>query len=181
MPDLRPITRRQAFAAGGTLLAATLAGCSGIPGSVPEEERGTVSDRPAPDVEEEPAAPEDPLEAEVSAAMEKLTLEQKIWQLFVVRPEAVTGVEVQTAAGEATRAALAERPVAGICYFAANLLDADQTRSMLSNTMAYGREDRRRGEPAGHPAADRRGRGGRHGLARGRQPRLWRGQCGQHV
>ena len=140
MPDLRPLTRRQALAAGGTLLAATLAGCSGIPGSVPEEERGTVSDRPSPDVEEEPAAPEDPLEAEVSAAMEKLTLEQKIWQLFVVRPEAVTGVEVQTAAGEATRAALAERPVAGICYFAANLLDADQTRSMLSNTMAYGRE-----------------------------------------
>ena len=40
MPDLRPITRRQALAAGGTLLAATLAGCSGIPGSVPRRSAG---------------------------------------------------------------------------------------------------------------------------------------------
>ena len=140
------LTRRQALGSAGALLALALGGCSGAPRGTggSDDDRAAVSDRPAPSTEEapseEPAAEEDPLDARVSASMDKLTLEQKIWQLFVVRPEAVTGVGVQTAAGEATRAALAERPVAGICYFAANLLDADQTRAMLSNTMEYGRE-----------------------------------------
>ena len=86
------------------------------------------------------AAGERDLAAEVRAAMGALTLEQKVAQLFVVRPEALTDVGQVTAAGETTRAALAELPVAGICYFAPNLLDPDQTREMLSNTMAYGRE-----------------------------------------
>ena len=140
------LTRRQALGSAGALLALALGGCSGAPRGTggSDDDRAAVSDRPAPSTEEapseEPAAEEDPLDARVSASMDKLTLEQKIWQLFVVRPEAVTGVGVQTAAGEAPRAALAERPVAGICYFAANLLDADQTRAMLSNTMEYGRE-----------------------------------------
>lgn len=135
MPDPRSLTRREALASGGTLLALALAGCSGTPPV--EDGRATVSDRPAPDAQTPDG---DPFDAEVRSAMDALTLEQKVWQLFVVRPEAVTGVGVQTAAGEATRAALAERPVGGICYFAANLLDADQTREMLANTMAYGRE-----------------------------------------
>ena len=137
MTDLRPITRRQALASGATLLAFALAGCSGAAGSAPDDERATVTDPLAPGASD---AEEDPLDAEVSAVVDKLTLEQKVAQLFIVRPEAVTGVGQVTAAGETTRAALAEMPVAGICYFADNLLDADQTREMLSNTMSYGRE-----------------------------------------
>ena len=42
-----------------------------------------------------------------------------------------------TLAGDTTKAALAERPVGGLCYFAANLVDADQTRTMLQNTQSY--------------------------------------------
>ena len=114
------LTRRQALGSAGALLALALGGCSDAPTGTggSDDDRATVSDRPAPSTEEEPAGEpvpeEDSLDARVSAAMDKLTLEQKIWQLFVVRPEAVTGVGVQTAAGEATRVALAERPVAGI-------------------------------------------------------------------
>ena len=141
MSEPRLITRRQAIASTGTLLALALAGCSDEPSApVAEEELGTVTDRPAPGTDDAPAAAEDSLETEVKAAMEKLTLEQKVAQLFIVRPEAVTGVGQVTAAGETTRAALAEMPVAGICYFADNLLDTDQTREMLSNTMKYGQE-----------------------------------------
>ena len=137
MTDLRPITRRQALASGATLLALALAGCAGAPGAAPDDERATVTDPLVPGASD---AEGDPLDADVSAAVDKLTLEQKVAQLFIVRPEAVTGVGQVTAAGETTRAALAEMPVAGICYFADNLLDADQTREMLSNTMSYGRE-----------------------------------------
>ena len=141
MSEPRLITRRQAIASTGTLLALALAGCSDEPSApAAEEELGTVTDRPAPGTDNAPAAAEDSLETEVKAAMEKLTLEQKVAQLFIVRPEAVTGVGQVTAAGETTRAALAEMPVAGICYFADNLLDTDQTREMLSNTMKYGQE-----------------------------------------
>ena len=39
--------------------------------------------------------------------------------------------------GRPTRAALAERPVGGICYFAANLVDRTQTMAMLENTQSY--------------------------------------------
>lgn len=135
MPGTRLLTRREALASAAALSALTLAGCSDAPSAPAGDERATVSDRPAPG-----AAGERDLAAEVRAAMGALTLEQKVAQLFVVRPEALTDMGQVTAAGEATRAALAELPVAGICYFAPNLLDPDQTREMLSNTMAYGRE-----------------------------------------
>ncbi|MBM6774830.1 glycoside hydrolase family 3 protein [Olsenella profusa] len=142
-------TRREVLlATGASCVSAVLAGCApdretSQPASGTETLRDPDAAPGAPDSgdapqQDVPAA--DPLEAEVTDRLAAMTLEQKVWQLFVVRPEAVTGVSVQTAAGEATRAALVERPVGGIVYFAANLLDADQTRQMLSNTMSYGRE-----------------------------------------
>ncbi len=100
----------------------------------PEAPVGEVSDRPAPDAGEGPAqTPEERVEQAVSG----MTLEEKVAQLFVVRPEDLTHVGTQVAAGEATRAALEERPVGGICYFAQNLVDPEQTRAMLANTQAY--------------------------------------------
>ena len=66
-----------------------------------------------------------------------MTTEEKVWQLFITTPEGLTGVTTATQAGETTRAALAERPVGGICYFAANLVDRTQTMAMLDNTQSY--------------------------------------------
>lgn len=142
MPDPRTdlsITRRQALATAGAALTLALGACAGTPASEASEEPPAVSDRPSDaqvDSAPEPE-PADELAQRVEDALAKLTLEQKVWQLFIVRPEAVTGVGVQTAAGEATREALAERPVGGICYFGANLTGTDQTREMLSNTRDY--------------------------------------------
>lgn len=100
---------------------------------------GEVSDRPAPGSGEgaEPEGGRPSLDERVSEAVSGMTLEEKVAQLFVVRPEDLTHVGIQVAAGEATRAALEELPVGGICYFAQNLVDPDQTREMLSNTQAY--------------------------------------------
>ena len=141
------MTRRDAVISAGALAALALAGCSQENAPADQGEQSgpgvvsdTVADEPAGQGEPEPEpTPEEPL-SEVDEKVASMTLEQKVAQLFIVRPEAVTGVSVQTAAGDATRAALEQMPVGGICYFAANLLDTDQTREMLSNTMRYGEE-----------------------------------------
>ena len=61
-------------------------------------------------------------------------------QLFVVRPEAITGVDTVTQAGAVTQEALRAYPVGGIVYFQKNLLAADQTEKMNANSQAYAQE-----------------------------------------
>lgn len=73
----------------------------------------------------------------VERIISELTLEQKVAQLFVVKPEALTDVGVAVAAGDATREALTKYPVGGICYFAENLQDPKQTTEMLRNSKNY--------------------------------------------
>lgn len=72
--------------------------------------------------------------------MANMTLEQKVWQLFVVTPEDLTGYDLVTQAGDATRQALLEQPVGGIAYFGQNVIDPEQTAAMLASTQAYARE-----------------------------------------
>ena len=84
--------------------------------------------------------PEDPAAAKVSEIMDSLSLEEKVCQMFMVTPEALTGVECATQAGEATREAFHAYPVGGIIYFSQNLIGPEQTRTMLMNTQSYARE-----------------------------------------
>ena len=69
--------------------------------------------------------------------MASMTEDEKIWQLFYVTPELLTGVETATRAGDSTKNALEEQPVGGIIYFAKNLESRAQTQEMLHNTKAY--------------------------------------------
>ena len=62
----------------------------------------------------------------------KMDLHQKICQLFIVTPESLTGYDVVTASGDATKSALEEYPVGGLVYFAKNLEDEEQAKAMLS-------------------------------------------------
>lgn len=89
-----------------------------------------------------PAAPKPALTLDERAAEKAaaLTLEQKVAQLFVVTPEAITGVGTATQAGEATKDALAAYPVGGLVYFKKNLLSADQTREMIANSQTYAQD-----------------------------------------
>ncbi len=86
--------------------------------------------------EEAADASADDLEGRVEELLAELTVEQKVCQLFCVRPEALTGVGQAVQAGDATREALASRPVGGIVYFGQNILDADQFCTMLADTAA---------------------------------------------
>lgn len=65
------------------------------------------------------------------------TVEEKIYQLFVVTPEQLTGVSTVTMAGDTTRAALEAQPVGGIVFFAPNLLNREQTITMIQNMQSY--------------------------------------------
>ena len=139
MTHVRHMSRREALVAAGGCLALALGGCASAADD--EAPAGETVPGPVEDPTDLPAEqPVASLDDQVEDALARMSLEEKVWQLFVVRPEALTGVGTQTAAGEATRAALAERPVGGICYFGANLVDADQTREMLSNTLRYAEE-----------------------------------------
>ena len=87
---------------------------------------------------EEAAGEENKTEAE--KILESMTLEEKAAQIFFVTPEDITGVNTATVAGDATRQALETYPVGGIVYFSKNILEPEQTRSMLGNTWEYSQE-----------------------------------------
>ena len=80
------------------------------------------------------------IDEQVAQKMAALTLEQKVAQMFIVTPEALTGAEVVTAAGDLTRIAIDDRPVGGIIYNTQNLLDATQVSEMLATTQTYSNE-----------------------------------------
>ena len=145
------IGQKAVFIAACALIAcaASLVGCSFA--SVPDDPSESV-DKPAVETEApnatEPAAPpnaqkpapEPTIEEQAAERVSAMTLEQKVAQLFMVTPEAITGVDAATQAGAATESALAEYPVGGIVYFQKNLIDPDQTKTMIANTQAYSQE-----------------------------------------
>ena len=121
-------------------------GGSGAEESVWEEENAQTAGReestgeqeaeaePAPETEEERLA------REIAEKLMSMTLEEKVCQLFMITPEALTGADPVVQAGDMTREALNTYPVGGLIYFAKNLQDPEQTRSMLANTQQYARE-----------------------------------------
>ena len=79
----------------------------------------------------EPAV--DPLAEQASQFVSGMSLEDKVAQMFVLTPEALTGYTSVTAAGDTTKAAYGNRPVGGLIYMADNLLSTEQTTEMLTN------------------------------------------------
>ncbi len=94
-----------------------------------------VKPEPEPIAEPEPSEPT-PEDRRAQAVLRTMSLEEKVYQLFVVTPEALTGVGTATLAGDTTRAALTEKPVGGIVYFAKNLVNAEQAQAMLETTQS---------------------------------------------
>lgn len=88
-----------------------------------------------------PVVPEvDPQTEQAQAFVAGMTLEQKVAQMFIITPDALTGVSGATRAGDATKSAYAEHPVGGLIYMSGNLKDTAQTQEMLANMMAYSQE-----------------------------------------
>lgn len=84
--------------------------------------------------------PESSADRRAAELLSAMTLEQKVAQMFMVTPEALTGCTRVTAAGETTKQSFTQYPVGGMIYMAGNLTDPEQTRSMLDNMEAYSME-----------------------------------------
>lgn len=129
---------RRAFVGGTVAAAAAMAlgacGRGGSDGAQQPSENGNGSQS---DNQNGQQSTTPSLDDRVSEVLQGLTLEQKVAQLFFVRPESLTGIGQATAAGDATKEGFAKYPVGGVCYFGQNLLDPDQARSLIENSKQY--------------------------------------------
>ena len=111
----------------------------------PEETIGTIPTTKPVEPETtapvtETTAPATKSEAELREERAKellgeMTLDEKIWQMFIVTHEQLEGVpadDYQTSSGENTKLSIQEkRPVGGVVYFRENLKSEDQIRDKL--------------------------------------------------
>ncbi len=80
------------------------------------------------------------LDQRIQKKLSGMTLKEKVAQIFVITPEALTGYKTVTAAGSATHSALKTYPVGGLIYFGANIVTPNQLKTMTSNTQKYAEE-----------------------------------------
>lgn len=83
--------------------------------------------------------PQQKLDEIVNAAIDVMPLEDRVAGLFIVTPEAITGVATATQAGDGTKDALNRYAVGGVVYFSKNIKSAEQISEMINNTVLYSR------------------------------------------
>lgn len=86
---------------------------------------------------EEVTVIDDSTKQQIDEILASMTLQEKVAQLFVISPEALTGENDVTQAGETTGVSFDRYPVGGIVYMESNLLSWDQVSSMLSSMQAF--------------------------------------------
>ena len=106
-------------------------------GSAADTELPDPTAEPVPTATPEPTPTPDPVKTKAEALLADMSLHEKVCQLFVVRPEVLTGLSPVTVAGEATQQALENYPVGGLIYSVDNLVTQEQTREMIENTQSY--------------------------------------------
>lgn len=89
------------------------------------------------DTDLESVRPPEPELTEPEKMLKSMDLDQKICQMFMVTPEALTGISPMTAVGQGTANALKRYPVGGIIYFAQNLTSKQQISDMIRYTQTY--------------------------------------------
>lgn len=87
--------------------------------------------------EPDPVLPPEPAPDPAEELLAGMTLREKICQMFVVYPSAITGVSKVTSAGDTTKQALEDWPVGGLLYDRSNMVSQEQVRAMLVNTQSY--------------------------------------------
>lgn len=101
-----------------------------------------ASEEEMPDSEEETTvvveeySEEDLLEEIVESCISEMSLEDRVAGLFIITPEALTGVDRAVKAGDGTKEALAKYPVGGLVYFKQNIQSEEQITEMLANTVS---------------------------------------------
>jgi len=100
----------------------------------PEEVAEVPEETVAETVEE--YTEEDLLNEVVESCISEMSLEDRVAGLFIVTPEALTGVDKAVKAGDGTKEALEKYPVGGLIYFKQNIQSKEQITEMLANTTA---------------------------------------------
>lgn len=135
--------QREAEAAAEALAAAEAAAQEEIVIEAPEvtatPETDTVDDTYTEDA---PVMSEEDYLAEmVASTISQMPVEDKIAQLFMVTPEALTGVSAATKAGDGTRDALSKYAVCGLIYDRRNIESEDQLTELIDNTRNMSKYD----------------------------------------
>ncbi|MBQ8983111.1 MAG: beta-N-acetylhexosaminidase [Lachnospiraceae bacterium] len=109
-----------------------------------ESEQSTTAEPTTTEATTEEPTTEDPqvvyeraVDERAEEILNSMSMEEKIYQLFIVTPEQLTGAPIVTQAGDATKSALETQPVGGIIYFAQNIVSRDQCVEMIENTKSY--------------------------------------------
>lgn len=98
------------------------------------DETPTVTTKPySPEQKKSP----DTDSSQIEDIISKMTLEEKVYQMMFVTPEALTGVGQVVQAGETTKAALEAKPVGGIIYFSPNITSREQITAMITACQSY--------------------------------------------
>ena len=82
----------------------------------------------------------DTKDTEIDQKLEELTLQEKIAQMFMITPDALTGVDGTWNPGEVTETAYKERPVGGLIMMENNLVSADQIRTWNDAITGFSKE-----------------------------------------
>ena len=88
-------------------------------------------------VAQEEYTEEEVLDDVVEAVISEMNLEEKVAGLFIVTPEAITGVDTAVQAGDGTKKALEQYPVGGLVYFKKNIQSEEQIKKMIENSISY--------------------------------------------
>lgn len=96
----------------------------------------TPTPTPTPTPVPVPTVPAEVLET-AQKYLDKMSVDEKIYQLFFITPEQLTGVRPVVNAYDKTKTAFAKRPVGGLIYSQQNINDKNQFTKLLSNSARY--------------------------------------------
>ncbi|MGX8698471.1 MAG: glycoside hydrolase family 3 N-terminal domain-containing protein [bacterium] len=105
------------------------------PAPEPEPEPTPAEPEPAEptaELTEEPVAEPDENQLKALDALSRMSETDKLYQLFVVSTDALTGRSGTTVAGSVTKDRLPVRPVAGLLYMGSNIRNADQLKRLIA-------------------------------------------------
>lgn len=92
---------------------------------------------------EDPVAQEEETktqDSEIDQKLEELTLQEKVAQMFMITPDALTGVQGTWNPGEVTETAYKERPVGGLIMMENNLVSQDQIKTWNDAITGFSKE-----------------------------------------
>lgn len=103
------------------------------------EETGVADTSNTAATQETSVTPFTPTES-VKAKLDAMSTEQKVAQIFITRPEEITGVSTFTQAGKKTKTALEQYTLGGFMFRQENFSGEEATKLMMSNLQSYAQE-----------------------------------------